>query len=153
MKVFRHKCISYRNAIFSKWITALTFLFRRGKQKVYLERERLLIPLRRLFQRRVNWRVWVYKRGKPLGEEGLLEFIREKSSLDRVAYQRIFMVFVLFLVVKSLSPIFICFVVSRKECVLKLRSMLKSKEGLLLKSAPLFLIHLSTWYRSVLFTC
>ena len=90
---------------------------------------------------------------EPLGEEGLLEFTREKGSLDKVVYQRVFMVFVLFLVVKSLLPIFICFVVSRKECVLKLRSMLKSKEGLLLKSAPLFLIHLSTWYRSVLFTC
>ena len=90
---------------------------------------------------------------EPLGEEGLLEFTREKGSLDKVVYQRVFMVFVLFLVVKSLLPIFISFVVSRKECVLKLKSMLKSKEGLLLKSAPLFLIHLSTWYRSVLFTC
>ena len=28
--------------------------------------------------------MWVYKRGKPLGEEGLLEFIRENGSLDKV---------------------------------------------------------------------
>lgn len=37
---------------------------------------------------------------EPLGEEGLLEFTREKGSLDKVVYQRVFMVFVLFLVVK-----------------------------------------------------